>query len=367
MSGRRTPEERVEVHRVCVPLRAPVRTAAGKWTARRSWLVCLRGTRGRTGWGEAVLEDETEAPVLEALLADLLATGLPPAESLLARAGAAGRATRAALDAAWVDLGKGRRGRGRRRHPVVGVNALIGAGDADAAAEAAERSVAAGFRTLKLKAGRRDTTASLVERVAAVRSAAGDATALRLDVNGTWDRATAAERLRVLAGFDLQYVEQPLDPADLEGAAALRAGSGVPIAADEAIVSMEAARAVLEAGAVDVLVVKPGRVGGLTDAAAIAVLAATQGVPVVISSLFETGVGLAAALACAAGLPDVPGWPAASRDHGLATASLLEDDLLARSLVVDGGAVRAPGGAGTGVLGVLVDAAAVERYREDPG
>ncbi len=136
-----------------------------------------------------------------------------------------------------------------------------------------------------------------------------------------------------------------------------------PLAADEAVESAEAARAILDAGAADVLVVKPARVGGPPVVAEIAALAAERGVPVVISSLFETGVGLAVALACAAALPDVPGWPAAERAHGLATADLLRDDLLVRPLVVGEGRIRTPGGPGRGGLGVVVDERAVARYR----
>ena len=85
------------------------------------------------------------------------------------------------------------------------------------------------------------------------------------------------------------------------------------------------------ADAADVLVVKPARVGGPGAVAEIAALAAARGVPVVISTLFETGIGIAAALAMAVDLPDVasPRWPE-PLDHGLATAGLLEHDLLAR-------------------------------------
>jgi L-alanine-DL-glutamate epimerase-like enolase superfamily enzyme len=197
----------------------------------------------------------------------------------------------------------------------------------------------------------------------AVRSAVGDAVALRLDVNGTWSPADAAERLRVLAGVGLQYVEQPLSPSALASAATLRDRTGTPLAADEAVASVEAARAILDAGAADVLVVKPARVGGPAAVGAIAALAAQRGVPIVISSLFETGVGLAAALACAATLPDVPGWPAAERDHGLATADLLADDLLVRPLAIAAGRMHAPGGPGSGGHGVTVDVKAVTRYR----
>ena len=141
--------------------------------------------------------------------------------------------------------------------------------------------------------------------------------------------------LRALAGFALQYVEQPLGPGALAKGAVLAGSVGIPIAADEAVTSVAAARAVLDAGAADVLIVSRPRRGPVA-VAEIAALAAERGVPVVISSLFETGVGLASGLACAAALPDVPGWPAASRDHGLATADLLSDDLLVARLLREG-------------------------------
>ena len=86
--------------------------------------------------------------------------------------------------------------------------------------------------------------------------------------------------------------------------------------------------------------------------------------PVVVSTLFETGIGIAAALAVAGGLPEVvsPRWPV-SLDHGLATAGLLEHDLLARSLIVEDGRMRAPGGVGAGGLGVVLDVRSLERFR----
>ena len=157
-------------------------------------------------------------------------------------------------------------------------------------------------------------------------------------------------------------MEQPL-PVEARGATALlRTKVGIPIAADEAVTSPETARALVEQGAADVLVVKPARVGGPGAVAAIAMLAAEHGVPVVVSTLFETGVGLAAAIACAATLPDVDGWPAAERAHGLATAGVLEGDLIVDPLIIEGGRIRAPFGEGSGALGVTLDERAVERH-----
>ena len=91
--------------------------------------------------------------------------------------------------------------------------------------------------------------------------------------------------------------------------------------------------------------------------------------PVVVSTLFETGVGIAAGLALAAALPDVRGGGRLGHapDHGLATAGLLEHDLLAEGLVLDGGRLRAPGAAGAGRLGDARGRAGAGALRRGPG
>jgi hypothetical protein len=83
----------------------------------------------------------------------------------------------------------------------------------------------------------------------------------------------------------------------------------------------------------------------------------------VISTLFETGVGVAAARACAAALPSVP-WRGTTQrlPHGLATAGLLEHDLLRAPLVVDGGQMTAPANEGSGGLGIAIDEPALHRF-----
>ena len=112
------------------------------------------------------------------------------------------------------------------------------------------------------------------------------------------------------------------------------------------------------------LVVKPARVGGPSATAEIAAAAADRGVPVIVSTLFETGIGIATALAIAADLPEGAGSGADGPiDHGLATAGLLEHDLLIASPVVEDGRMVVPAGMGAGGLGVVLDTRAVERFR----
>ena len=89
------------------------------------------------------------------------------------------------------------------------------------------------------------------------------------------------------------------------------------------------------AHAADVVVLKVQPLGGVR---ACLELAETIGLPVVVSSALESSVGLAAGIALAAALPELP------YACGLATAQLFTADLVAEPLLpVDGAiAVRRP-------------------------
>jgi o-succinylbenzoate synthase len=277
----------------------------------------------------------------------------------LAQASAAdpvGLAVDAAIEAAALDLGL------LELHPIepgappmddVEVNATIATEDPEGSIAAARDAVELGFRCLKLKVGSERTTAQLAARISAVRSAVGDAIEIRLDANGAWDPVTAIERATSLADVGIAYLEQPVAPGDPDDLAAVRDRSPVPIAADESVASLESAQALMSAGAVDVLVIKPSRVGGPEASMSLAREALALGIGVTISTLLETGVGLAAAARVAALLSD--------RDHahGLATADALGSDLLATSMLVANGRLAVPG------LGLRLDDAALDRWTVD--
>lgn len=358
--------------RLRIPFRRPFPTATGMWLERETWVLRLVDADGRVGLGEAVLDadagdvaDTILAALIREAVTDATTDGLP-SRGALELHGAAGRALNAALESARTDLERD------GPPPVlmpdadgVGVNATLPSLGPDAVAEAARQAIESGFATLKVKAGAERETEVLVERVAAIRRAVGPDVRLRLDVNGAWDAATAEDRLEAIARFGIEYVEQPLPALDVEGLATLRRRVRVPMAADEAVTSVAAARELVEADAVDALVVKPVRVGGASAAGEIADLAARRGVPVIVSTLFETGIGIAAALSIAAVLPEVDRGGGDGPDHGLATAGLLEHDLLAASLLVEDGRMFAPLGPGSGGLGVALEERALDRFRVD--
>jgi O-succinylbenzoate synthase len=235
---------------------------------------------------------------------------------------AAANCDRAAIEAAVLGLPDTNRS-------AVAVNALIPEENPTEAADHARRAVAAGYRTLKLKVG----DDGEVERVAAVRAAVGDEIAIRLDANGLWPVEQARDRVQRLAQFDPEYIEEPVH--GLERLAQLRPDVTVKIAADESVRSIEDAQRLAALEAADVLVVKVQACGGALAAIRWAQLAE---VPTVVTSMIETSVGLAAGVAAAAAMPELP------YACGLGTGALLAADIVSDPLLpVDGMvAVRRP-------------------------
>jgi O-succinylbenzoate synthase len=176
---------------------------------------------------------------------------------------------------------------------TVPVNALVDRRPIDSAA-------LTGFPAVKVKVGRTDPRDD-VELVAAVRDAVGPAVALRVDANGAWDIDTGEEMIGRLARFDLELVEQPV--AAVDDLARLRRRVEVPVAADECVRSIADARCLATLDAADVVVLKVQPLGGVRTALQVA---ETARVPALVTSMRETSVGIAAGLALAAALPELP-------------------------------------------------------------
>jgi O-succinylbenzoate synthase len=157
-----------------------------------------------------------------------------------------------------------------------------------------------GFPAVKVKVGRTNWRDD-VELVAAVRDAVGPTVALRVDANGAWDIETAEAMIGQFAPFDLELVEQPV--AALDDLARLRRRVDVPLAADECVRSVGDARCIATLQAADVVVLKVQPLGGVRAALHVA---ETAGVPALVTSMRETSVGIAAGLALAAALPELP-------------------------------------------------------------
>ncbi|MCI2420359.1 o-succinylbenzoate synthase [Saccharopolyspora sp. K220] len=204
----------------------------------------------------------------------------------------------------------------------IPVNCTVPAVPAD---KAAAIVAASGCGTAKVKVAEPgQSPGEDVERVSAVRDALGPDGAIRIDANAAWDVETATARICELdkAAGGLEYAEQPCRTID--ELAAVRRRVDVRIAADESIRRADDPMRVAVAGAADVAIIKATPLGGVRRALRVA---EACGLPCVVSSAVETSVGLAAQLALAGSLPELP------FACGLGTAALLDGDVVADSLL----------------------------------
>jgi len=185
----------------------------------------------------------------------------------------------------------------------------------------------AGCRTAKVKVAEPGQgPADDLARVEAVRDAIGPKGSIRVDANGGWSVDEAVRSIKSLARFDLEYVEQPC--ATAAELARVRRRVDVPIAADESIRAAQDPLRVKRLEAADIAVLKVQPLGGVRACLRIA---EQIGLPVVVSSALETSVGIAAGLALAGSLPELP------YACGLATVQLLNRDVVPDPLTpVDG-------------------------------
>lgn len=233
------------------------------------------------------------------------------------------------------------------RRDRVPVNTTVPAVDPPTAYDLVVRS---GCTTAKVKVAEAgQDLAADVERVAAVRDALGPQGRIRVDANAAWDVATAGvaiPRLATAAG-GLEYVEQPC--VTLPELAEVRRLVDTPLAADESVRTAADPLRIAGLDAADIIVVKVQPLGGVHRA--LDVIAAAR-LPAVVSSALETSVGLAAGVALAAALPDLP------YACGLGTATLLAVDVTDRPLAPIAGHVE--------VRRVAPDAALLDQASVDP-
>ena len=249
------------------------------------------------------------------------------------------RAAVEAADSGWPDAVRDR----------VPVNCTVPA--VDPARAAAIASAPHGCSTAKVKVAEAgQTLADDLARVEAVRDALGPTGRVRVDANGGWDVDAAVTAVRLLdrAAGGLEYVEQPCPSVD--DLAQVRRRVDVPVAADESIRRADDPYLVAARGAADIAVLKVAPLGGV---AACLEIAERIGLPVVVSSALESSVGLAAGVALAAALPELP------YACGLGTASMFTRDVTTGPLLAADGVLP--------VRAVVPDAGSLAAAAADAG
>ena len=302
--------DRIELYLVGMPLLYPWRTACGEDATIESVLVKMYS--GDTyGWGESTpMAAPFYSPDWAVGMFHLLQNWLAPrvvgqqvdsgedlAQQLAAFKG--NHFAKAALDTAWWVLHTRKKGEplfralGGRRN-IIDVGADFGIMDSlDDLIENIGKANDAGFKRVKLKF----RPGWDLEMVQAVRSTFPKLT-IHVDCNSAY-RLTDEPLFRKLDQFDLAMIEQPLTHDDLADHAVLAKSIQTPICLDESITSVDRARHAIEMECCRWVNIKPGRVGGLTNARAIHDLCRDANIPCWVGGMLESAVGSSLCIALA--------------------------------------------------------------------
>jgi L-alanine-DL-glutamate epimerase-like enolase superfamily enzyme len=290
----RVPVERVSASAYTIPTDYPESDGTFEWTA--TTIVVVEASAGNiSGLGYSYTH-EAAAVLIERALADVVrgrsAVDVPGAWDAMVGAvrniGRVGLASTAiaAVDVALWDL-KARLlglplvdllGAVRDSVPLYGSGGFTSY-DVERLQRQLGDWVQSGIPRVKMKVGRspRDD----LTRVRAAREAIGPDAELFVDANGAYSRKQAFALAEAFASLDVSWFEEPVSSDDLDGLRLLRdrAPAGMDIAAGEYGYALPYFRAMLDAGAVDVLQADATRCAGITEFLRVGALCAARSLP----------------------------------------------------------------------------------------
>jgi muconate cycloisomerase len=188
-----------------------------------------------------------------------------------------------------------------RRWSII-YSGVITTGSIAAAVKHARYFKLFGLKYLKIKIDQADP----VERVAAIRRTVGPEMSLRVDANCAFDPVTAAKVLSDLDEFGVVAAEQPIGRCHPTMLAQLKERSPIPIVADESLVTIADARALIDARACNYFNLRLAKCGGIVRTLQMAALAESAGLRLQLGShVGETAILSAAGRHVAAHLAHV--------------------------------------------------------------
>jgi L-alanine-DL-glutamate epimerase-like enolase superfamily enzyme len=274
-------------------------------------LVRIMDDEGIVGWGEArpshrwsyeteetvittirkylapvlVKQDERDLAYLHALMDAAIAPGIQIGQPI----------AKSAVDLALHDLLGKQRGLsigallGRGHETPVSLCYVVSAHSIEEAVRQIEEGKAKHYHGFKVKTGiHPDTDLELMQEV--MRVAAGKP--VWVDANQGWDYNRAVRLARELALLGVKVIEQPLTAGNITGYAELVRRSDIPIVLDESIYSPRDLLQHVRLGALNGLVLKLCRVGGIFWARQMAEMALAADLMLLGSGLTEGRIAL---------------------------------------------------------------------------
>ncbi len=353
---------------VSLPMTQPMKMAGVELRSADNVLVRIETEQGAIGWGEAA-----SAPTMTGeFVAGIVAGVRYLAPALVGRTFASiedacalmesqlygNSSAKAAIEIALHDaLGRERGvpvyellgGCRRTRVPML---RMLGSGVRERDCADAERLKAEGYMAWKIKVGVNEPEYD-AERTVEICRVLGAGHLISADANQGWTREQALRYVRAVERSALDFFEQPVDAADLDGMAEIARATSIGIGADEGLHTLDDIRRHHESAGIRGGSLKTIKLGGLRRVMAAAELCEQLGLAVNLAcKIAESGIASAAVLHLAAAVPSV-NW-------GVSLSSqYLAHDVIRGPLDIASG--QACIGSRPG-LGIEIDEASVRRF-----
>jgi len=330
-----------------LPLQKPVLLKGGPLAAREGLILQITDEQGRTAWGEAAplpgfsREALTQAQIeLQNQLPELL-SGEQNDEPLEVQFETIFNdnpifypSVCFALQAALLSLRAAQNKQSlaqaldERFQTKIRINGFI-QGARESALEQARKLLEYGYTSFKMKVGT-DSLDTDIEKILAVSDILRGKALLRLDANQAWELNEALAFGRAVGLDVIEYIEEPLK--DINLIPEFYNQTLLPSALDESLRNMDFKKIRFIEG-VDVLVLKPTLLGGITTVQHLTSQAREAGLRVVISSSFESAVGLRVLAHIAAAFSHFT-------PTGLDTEKVFRDNVLPGGLTISRGSAE---------------------------
>jgi L-Ala-D/L-Glu epimerase len=237
----------------------------------------------------------------------------------------------------------------------VPVTAILFGDTPEAMLADAERVVARGIRSLKVKLWRHSLDD--VHLVRDIRAAVGGDVLIYADANHAYSEDEALALLPQLTRYNVTFFEDPCN-VSAERLSALRSALVVPVLAEIPIDSPAAAKRYIETGAAGALSVHLRRTG-ISDSRNVVAMCEAGGIPAIVGTDLESQVGALARVHLRAAIPYLAGWPAEIQFF-----ERLAGGVLAEPLEITDGAIAVPDRPG---FGTTIDEDKLQYYRVREG
>lgn len=297
--------QQIILHRLKMTLKNPFSTSFGTMQDKEFFVIEMIDRDGVRGYGESVAfvspwYTEETVKTTEHMMEDFLIPllfqapiGHPDEVSIRFSPIKRNNMAKAALEGAVWDLFAKRQNLsltqtlgGAKKEIDVGISIGIQPTTKDLLLTI-EKAVNEGYKRVKIKVKRELD----VELLRAVRREF-PSLPLMVDANSAYSLKDL-EHLKKFDEFDLLMMEQPLGQDDIIEHGKLQKELKTPICLDESIYSLDDVKMALELNACQIINVKVGRVGGLTETKKINDYCRAHGIPIWCGGMLDAGIGRA--------------------------------------------------------------------------